>query len=256
MQKLCKILKHCFNHKYLPSSLLTFIGIVAIPSNTEVAIEQLGDRIESFEELPNENKLAIDKIDRKIEDQNEIHEDMKQTLGNKIEGLVERIEPLEELPENVKALGQRVEMAEMKCPIQSEKYKRIHGVCYFFDTYPTRTFDEAQANCKKIFGPTGKIYEPITEAQARIFYDNYGSGKLLDNAAWVGITDRETEGVYKYASSGIVVSETALFWYSDQPDNFGNQDCVANGVATIKTSFADVRCSNKYQSICEAEIYI
>ena len=215
-----------------PQSVNLRNTIVATPSNTDVAIKQLGDWIESFEELPNQNKLAIDRIDEKFdekfEDQNEINQDIKQTLGNKIEELVGRIEPLEELPVNIKALGQRLGMVEMKCPV-SEKYKSINEVCYFFDT-TKRTFDEAQANCKQIFGPNGRIYEPKTEGEARIFYDNYGSKKLLTTYTWVGINDRETEGVYKYSSSGIVVPESATFWNANYPkdNSAGNEDCVCN----------------------------
>ena len=207
--------------------MLTFIGIVAIPSKIDVAIEHLGDQ---------------------IEDQNEINQDIKQTLGNKIEGLAERIEPLEELQENIEEQGRRL---KRKCPVGGQ-YKLIHGVCYFFDT-TIRTFDEAQANCKQIFGPTGKIYEPKTEAEVRIWYDNYGSGKLLkaNVEAWVGITDRESEGVFKYASSGTVVPESALFWYSGQSNNSGNNDCVANNYYTIKDPFNVKSCSSGYRSICE-----
>ena len=195
--------------------------------------------------------MAIDRIDEKFdekfEDQNEINQDIKQTLGNKIEGLAERIEPLEELSENIKTMEQRV---RMNCP-EGEQYKKINGVCYHFDK-TSRTFDETQAYCEQIFGPTGKIYEPKTEAEERIFYDNYGSGKLIDSCAWVGITDRETEGVYKYASSGTVVPESALFWHKRQPtDTSGNQNCVCNGYLTIKTSFDDYPCSTKCHIICE-----
>ena len=92
-----------------------------------MAIEQLEDRIESIQELPNQNKLAIDRIDEKFdekfEDQNEINQDIRKTLGNKIEGLVERIEPLEEQEQRLRRT----------CPV-GEQYKLIHGVCYFFDT--------------------------------------------------------------------------------------------------------------------------
>ena len=211
---------------------------------TWILIEQLGDRIDSFEELPNQNKVAIDRIDEKFDekfkDQSEIHQDIKQTLGNKIQGLAERIEPLEELPENIK---------KMSCPVGGQ-YKSINGVCYFFDA-TNRNFDQAQANCKQIFGPTGKIYEPKTETEARIFYDSYKLG-ILSSYTWVGITDRETEGVYKYASSGIVVPESALFWNAGYPhQNSGNQDCVCNTNVEIKTPLGHRSCSTKFQSICE-----
>ena len=138
----------------------------------------------------------------------------------------------------------------MNCP-ERGKYKLIDGVCYFFDN-TGRNFDEAQTNCKKIFGPTGKVYEPKTEAEGRIWYDNYGDEKLLNARAWVGITDRETESVYKYASSGIVVPESALSWYSGYPnDNSGNEDCVINGFVKIKNSLRDYKCSEMCHSICE-----
>ena len=91
-----------------------------------MAIEQLGDRIESIEDLPNQNKLAIDRIDEKFdekfEDQNEINQDIKQTLGNKIEGLVGRIEPLEELPENIEKMRQRLRMS---CPVGGQYTRNI-----------------------------------------------------------------------------------------------------------------------------------
>ena len=42
---------------------------------------------------------------------------------------------------------------------------------------------------------------------------------------WIGITDLETEGTYRYTSDGSVIEYTD--WNTNQPDNYGNnEDCI------------------------------
>ena len=159
---------------------------------------------------------------------------------------------IESLKENIKELAERIEILQevsVSCPSDQDNYMSIDNVCYYFDNF-NRTFDEAQNECKHIFGPSGKIYEPknLHEAKA-VFVDHYIE-KLDGKPSWVGITDRITEGDYKYASTGTSVPFSSQFWGPFQPiDDSGEDDCVVTYYENGK--WADFPCSDKKKTICE-----
>ncbi|KAI4888974.1 hypothetical protein NFI96_030795, partial [Prochilodus magdalenae] len=70
------------------------------------------------------------------------------------------------------------------------------------------------------------------------------SNAFVSTEAWIGLTDTDTEGVWKWVDgSGL----TNQFWWGGEPNNHGgDEDCVVTGFcdAPPKTAptWADVPC--------------
>ena len=73
-------------------------------------------------------------------------------------------------------------------------------------------------------------------------------------SVWVGITDLETEGVWKFVTDGTMYhpNKGNLFlWGEGEPNNSGgNQHC---GNACFNLKLDDDRCSKNYRGLCEIE---
>ena len=76
------------------------------------------------------------------------------------------------------------------------------GKCYFTDKIK-RNFDDSQAHCKEVFPLGGKLFEPrdeTTNKEVLKAFERY-HGDFSDT--WLGITDRISQGSYKYESDHI-----------------------------------------------------
>ncbi|KAG9329665.1 hypothetical protein JZ751_003253, partial [Albula glossodonta] len=66
---------------------------------------------------------------------------------------------------------------------------------------------------------------------------------------WIGLTDSEEEGTWRWVDGTTL---TSWYWRFNQPDNWYNEDCAAiqpdNG---ILQSWNDRPCSDEIQWVCE-----
>ncbi|KAK0150630.1 C-type lectin domain family 4 member M [Merluccius polli] len=62
---------------------------------------------------------------------------------------------------------------------------------------------------------------------------------------WIGLSDGDTEGTWKWVDGTIM---TSSFWRSGQPDDYGGEDCVAT---SLGDDWNDVSCAAQYRWICE-----
>ncbi|XP_030643870.1 C-type lectin domain family 4 member E-like [Chanos chanos] len=92
----------------------------------------------------------------------------------------------------------------------------------------------------------------INSREEQEFVDSLSKGSFA--SFWIGLTDRDTEGVWKW------VDGTALntgYWDGGSPSNLnGNEDCVAtdHNFYSLK-SWNAVSCSNRLSLICEKRLF-
>ncbi|XP_036439661.1 CD209 antigen-like protein E isoform X1 [Colossoma macropomum] len=74
-----------------------------------------------------------------------------------------------------------------------------------------------------------------------------------DQTAWIGLTDSETEGVWKWVDGSAL---TTKFWGRGEPNSkVGNEDCVITGDKSDPVNnWADFPCNNRFVWICEKSI--
>ncbi|KAK3507548.1 hypothetical protein QTP70_028450 [Hemibagrus guttatus] len=74
--------------------------------------------------------------------------------------------------------------------------------------------------------------------------------ELLSFQAWIGLSDREKEGEWKWVD-GTTLNTNFSYWAEGEPNNVGEEDC-----AVISGSiWNDGRCSDKLPWICEKPVF-
>ncbi|KAF7709103.1 hypothetical protein HF521_015953 [Silurus meridionalis] len=74
-------------------------------------------------------------------------------------------------------------------------------------------------------------------------------GWKISEGAWIGASDRDTEGVWKWVDGSALKNK---FFYGGEPDNLGDEDCVVSD----HVAWHDVSCGKQYAWICERKINI
>ncbi|GAA6094128.1 C-type lectin domain family 4 member M-like isoform X2 [Tachysurus ichikawai] len=80
------------------------------------------------------------------------------------------------------------------------------------------------------------------------------SKSLCSRKAWIGLNDRDTEGVWKWLGDTPL---TSGYWGRGEPNQYsGNEDCVITGeMSDAVWTWADYPCDHKFIWICEKTIF-
>ncbi|KAL7841389.1 hypothetical protein SRHO_G00250800 [Serrasalmus rhombeus] len=71
--------------------------------------------------------------------------------------------------------------------------------------------------------------------------------------AWIGLTDRETEGVWKWVDGSAL---TTKFWRPSEPNGAANEACVIIGEGSDRVNnWADYPCRHTFVGICEKSVF-
>ncbi|MCI4385247.1 hypothetical protein PGIGA_G00048190, partial [Pangasianodon gigas] len=74
--------------------------------------------------------------------------------------------------------------------------------------------------------------------------------------AWIGLTDSETEGEFKWVDGKPL---TTAFWWKGEPNDYRhNEDCAVTGYSYAESNiltWADYPCDRSVVGICEMKIF-
>jgi len=86
---------------------------------------------------------------------------------------------------NANAINELNGLAAFTCPDGDANYRAVEGVCYFYKNIPT-THAVARQICAGTFEGTGRLYEPVSYAQA-YHVQKEGYDSFNENDWWTGI---------------------------------------------------------------------
>ncbi|KAM9363506.1 C-type lectin domain family 4 member E-like [Symphorus nematophorus] len=173
--------------------------------------------VESYNETKNVNRNLTRKI-HQLENENNLLTDIKNNLT------IERDDLLEQIAET------------SCCP---DYWIRFGKSCYFIST-SSKNWSDSKKFCKD----RDAHLVIISNDEEQKFVSS------LKQRVWIGLTDEETEGVWKWVDGTEV---TKKYWGNKQPDNAGKgEHCVE--IYTVFGPFKnwnDMRCWTKSNFICE-----
>ena len=66
---------------------------------------------------------------------------------------------------------------------------------------------------------------------------------------WIGLTDRQTEGIFAWESGRLLSADVAVHWKSDSPTDLSTQNCVY--IAGWNGDLDDTNCSGQKRFVCQ-----
>ncbi|XP_065101862.2 CD209 antigen-like protein C isoform X2 [Paramisgurnus dabryanus] len=136
----------------------------------------------------------------------------------------------------------------MPCP---ENWLHLEGRCYFFSD-DKLDWQHSKESCASMGGHLTILHSHEQHHALESVARNRGG---LDYHFWIGLSDAETEGVWKWVDNTVV---NKTFWndWHEEPNNHraggvGGEDCAVLD-SRSKTWF-DVPCDFSYKRICEMD---
>uniref|UniRef100_A0A668UGT8 C-type lectin domain-containing protein n=1 Tax=Oreochromis aureus TaxID=47969 RepID=A0A668UGT8_OREAU len=138
------------------------------------------------------------------------------------------------------------EREELKRKLEDFAHYAQQGWLYFNGSFYyissiAKSWQDSRDNCSQ----RGAVLAIISSREEQEFI------RQQQKVMWIGLTDRETEGVWKWVDETPL---TASFWYSGEPNNFKgrNEDCVViNHYYSNENNWNDAVCENEYSWLCE-----
>jgi len=248
----------------------------------EGEVEVLEKEVEKQGELLNKTKKAVDEQFQRLtnlteilegegkddSEENEVEDsDSKETDGDTGTAVVESVEVGSSEQDSSEGIDIVIpQKPKYKCPEKDKKnYKIIDKQCYFFNINRQK-FGDAALKCKQVFNndTKGRIFEPRTiERNDKVLEatKEFTDGKSFN--FWLGITDEDEEGKFKYQSDDKFVDENfgngkpAMPWFADgrikEPNGGKGANCVY--AFSKNNRWFDFRCArSRVYSICELPV--
>ncbi|XP_024283493.2 CD209 antigen-like protein D isoform X1 [Oncorhynchus tshawytscha] len=153
--------------------------------------------------------------------------------------------------------GRVVEQRDMGVPTRTllgciEGWRLSGSSCYFLST-ERKTWEESRQDCLE----RGADLVVVNSRNEQKFLT--GLNRNIDSV-WIGLTDRETEGTWKWVDGTPLATR---YWGRNQPDNgvvfavhIGEEDCVEinYGYSDPVNKWNDIACNSQFNWICERVI--
>uniref|UniRef100_A0A4W5L0P3 C-type lectin domain-containing protein n=1 Tax=Hucho hucho TaxID=62062 RepID=A0A4W5L0P3_9TELE len=150
-----------------------------------------------------------------------------------------------------------VEERELVVPTRTvlgctEGWRLSGSSCYFLST-KRKTWEESRQDCLE----RGADLVVVNSRSEQKFLTELN--RNIDRV-WIGLTDRETEGTWKWVDGTPL---TTRYWGQNQPDNgavlivhIGEEDCVVinYGYPDPVNKWNDIACNSQFNWICEMVI--
>ncbi|XP_029019898.2 CD209 antigen-like protein C [Betta splendens] len=133
------------------------------------------------------------------------------------------------------------ELQRMLEALHSQEWKYFsHSLYYFSSTM--KSWQESRNDCLQKESDLVIINSPEEQEFIRSW----------KKRAWIGLTDAETEGTWKWVDGTLLGSQR--YWVKSEPNNEGNEDCGEIRKFDSQNSWNDVMCNLKNHWICETKL--
>ncbi|XP_053086705.1 CD209 antigen-like protein C [Pangasianodon hypophthalmus] len=123
----------------------------------------------------------------------------------------------------------------------------------YYRSAEKKNWDESRRDCRE----RGADLVIINSREEQEFINK----TLLSATAWIGLSDRDTEGVWKWVDGTELTSGTG-YWSQREPNDYeGNEDCAITGyipqggTTYFLNTWNDVPCSFNYGRICAKKFF-
>ncbi|GAA6084605.1 C-type lectin domain family 4 member M-like [Tachysurus ichikawai] len=113
---------------------------------------------------------------------------------------------------------------------------------FYYISAAKKTWSESRQDCRK----RGADLAIINTSEKRDFIVT----QLSNNEAWIGLSDRDREGVWKWVDGSPL---TTRFWCQGEPNNAGDEDCAETG-SPSRNCWNDQPCQSQLIWICEKSL--
>ncbi|XP_037708398.1 low affinity immunoglobulin epsilon Fc receptor-like [Drosophila subpulchrella] len=169
-------------------------------------------------------------IVNKITDQHTSSPQIKRDIPQHLKGDLEKME-------------NSVEIMQMALTSMAH-FVRIGTRYFYIETKVKQNWLKARNSCRDLGGYLASI-------KSKEELDELDTKLIKPEHYWLGINDRDNEGVY--VSDASRKKATFLPWQQKQPDNFrNNEDCInISSIAYLRRSMNDLPCEEEHYFICQ-----
>ena len=156
------------------------------------------------------------------------------------------------------SLSKTIDQLPPPCPTNDFQFKIINNRCVYFEK-TSLDYDKAIENCKeklKDYGGGGILYEPNSIAEQKRIVDMAYEHSFGSNWAWIGVTDKTTEGQFTYNSNNQPINFTPD-WHGSSGSRGRSHNCIMMYVTSPSGSYHseqnkwyDYICTDTRRSIC------
>ncbi|XP_062395463.1 CD209 antigen-like protein C isoform X1 [Sardina pilchardus] len=190
------------------------------------------------------NRPSMDTSGSKMQDANDLSPVLKL---NSLETRYNR------LCKDYSALGDSCSRTVRKCRPCPEDWLHLEDKCYYFSP-DKKNWDESRDSCTAMGSHLAILYSHKQHDLLEVEAKKLGG---FDYHFWIGLSDHETEGIWKWVDNKIV-NDTYWNHWESEPNNhlsggIHGEDCAV--LDSHSKSWFDVPCDHIYKRICQMDAF-